>query len=205
MLNKLPSELPIKAFNSKHTTSGKEQSQHGPTVTPETPVSETDQYEAQRSVEGAGTIQTYNETETSSRTESASQYAAAQSSVSVVHTQKRFVTDLTTVGKISRLPITPSDTLLTYETLSYMYTNAQGLFNKLSELKSRQPSMPMDLIMITETWLSAEITDAEISLPEMPVMRNYRHSKGGGVIVHYRSDQYFQPVDDSGVQVVDSI
>ncbi|CAH8605723.1 unnamed protein product [Dicrocoelium dendriticum] len=57
--------------------------------------------------------------------------------------------------------------------------------SKLPELQSRLLSTPADLIAITETWLSGDITDGEIQLPHMSVLRSDRATPGGGVALYY--------------------
>ncbi|CAH8606363.1 unnamed protein product [Dicrocoelium dendriticum] len=56
---------------------------------------------------------------------------------------------------------------------------------KLPELQSRLLSTPADLIAITETWLSDDLTDGEIQLPHMSVLRSDRATPVGGVALYY--------------------
>ncbi|CAH8640773.1 unnamed protein product [Dicrocoelium dendriticum] len=65
--------------------------------------------------------------------------------------------------------------------------------------------MSSDLVRITETWLSEAITDAEIALPGMSILRNDRPSRGGGVVLYYRSELHIDLIDDPEVQIVDAL
>ena len=60
--------------------------------------------------------------------------------------------------------------------------------NKLSELKSYQSLYDFDLIALTETWLVEDVSDCELSLPGMHVLRHDRPSRGGGVLIYYRQN-----------------
>ncbi|CAH8529971.1 unnamed protein product [Dicrocoelium dendriticum] len=59
--------------------------------------------------------------------------------------------------------------------------------------------------MVTETWLSTEIADAEIALPGMSSLRKDRPSRGGGVLLYYRSDLHVEIIDDSEANINDSL
>ncbi|CAH8480123.1 unnamed protein product [Dicrocoelium dendriticum] len=49
------------------------------------------------------------------------------------------------------------------------------------------------------------MTDAEVSLPGMSLIRNDRLTKGGGVILYYRNDLQCEAVEDSDSQFPDSL
>ena len=89
--------------------------------------------------------------------------------------------------------------------LSCCYTNAQGLTNKLPELRLRQATYSWDIICVTETWLSPEISDAEITLLGMLSIRRDRPSKGGGVIIYHRNDLLCEIIDQPETKVSDSL
>ncbi|CAH8665656.1 unnamed protein product [Dicrocoelium dendriticum] len=59
--------------------------------------------------------------------------------------------------------------------------------------------------MVTETWLSTEIADAEIALPGMSSLPKDRPSRGGGVLLYYRSDLHVEIIDDSEANINDSL
>lgn len=60
------------------------------------------------------------------------------------------------------------------------YTNARSLRGKLAELADLAEHLNPSLIALTETWLSSEIRDSEISLPEFDIFRTDRTSRVGG-------------------------
>ncbi|CAH8429229.1 unnamed protein product [Dicrocoelium dendriticum] len=111
--------------------------------------------------------------------------------------------DPLTVGTNSISTTTCASSLLVTKALSCMYTNAQGLISKLVELRHRLASEPRDIIMITETWLSGEITDAEIAIPGMSLLRNDRTGKGGGVLIYFRTNLRCELIDDPQTCVTD--
>ena len=79
------------------------------------------------------------------------------------------------------------------------YTNANGLINKMDELKLRLSVSNVDIICITETHLSEEITDAELQIEGYSFHRGDRKfnlhtevinediSEGGGSIIYFRN------------------
>ncbi|KAF8566198.1 hypothetical protein P879_10858 [Paragonimus westermani] len=69
--------------------------------------------------------------------------------------------------------------------VSYLYTNTQGLLSKLAEFRDTMASGTFSLVGLTETWLTHEIMDAEIAIPGFSVLRSDRGSQGGGVALYY--------------------
>jgi len=69
--------------------------------------------------------------------------------------------------------------------LKCLYTNANSLTNKMSELRYRAEGM--DIIAVTETWTSPDIKDGEINIDGYTMFRKDRlHGKGGGVILYVK-------------------
>ena len=65
-----------------------------------------------------------------------------------------------------------------------MYTNAQSIYHKLTELRQRS-SKGTKLIALTETWLSPSISNSEVSIPDMNLFRVDRlNGRGGGVALY---------------------
>nr|VZH96736.1 unnamed protein product [Spirometra erinaceieuropaei] len=63
--------------------------------------------------------------------------------------------------------------------------NAQSLISKLDELKLCLAELSPDVLAVTETWLSGNISDNEVALPEYQIYRRDReHRQGGGVVVY---------------------
>ncbi len=63
-----------------------------------------------------------------------------------------------------------------------MYTNAQSLLSKVDELRINICDLLPDVISITETWLSEQIDNRELTIPGFRLFRKDRDNrKGGGV------------------------
>nr|VZH99826.1 unnamed protein product [Spirometra erinaceieuropaei] len=73
--------------------------------------------------------------------------------------------------------------------LRCLYTNAQSLLSKLDELKLCLVELSPDVLAVTETWLSGNISDNEVALSGYQIYRRDReHRQGGGGIVVYVND-----------------
>jgi len=71
-----------------------------------------------------------------------------------------------------------------------LYTNANSLFNKITELTIIAASYDVQVICITETWLSSEVLDAEVSIPNYNIFREDRLNNtryGGSAIYAHKS------------------
>ena len=88
-----------------------------------------------------------------------------------------------------------SKTDLSSSSLKMFYTNANGLHNKIDELKLILESSPeLGVICLTETHLDKEILDAEIHIDGYLMFRkdrnfkldnsNQKISKGGGSLIY---------------------
>ncbi|KAF8569718.1 hypothetical protein P879_01816 [Paragonimus westermani] len=75
--------------------------------------------------------------------------------------------------------------LTSRSSVSCLYTSTQGLLSKLAEFRDTMASGTFSLVGLTETWLTDEITDADISIPGFSVLRSDRGSQGGGVALYY--------------------
>ena len=86
---------------------------------------------------------------------------------------------------------TPTDsaTRLRREIPSF-YTNANGLNNKVSELAIISYMRSVGIICITESHLTEDIKDAEVSIPNFDLYREDRSpkSKSGGSAIYVRKD-----------------
>ena len=69
-----------------------------------------------------------------------------------------------------------------------LYFNARSILPKLDELKIITENSNPDVVCITETWLSQEISDSEMSIP------GYRdkNRQGGGVLVYTRESLHIK-------------
>jgi hypothetical protein len=65
----------------------------------------------------------------------------------------------------------------------------RSIFNKLDELRLLALSKKSDIIALTETWLTDDITDTEIEIPGYQIFRLDRRSgkKGGGTLVYLKN------------------
>nr|VZH98906.1 unnamed protein product [Spirometra erinaceieuropaei] len=69
--------------------------------------------------------------------------------------------------------------------LRCLYTNAQILISKLDELKLCLAELSPDVLAVTETWMSGNISDNELALPGYQICRRDReHRQGGGTVVY---------------------
>ena len=71
---------------------------------------------------------------------------------------------------------------------SILYFNARSLLPKLDELRTTCLSHSYDIIMVTETWLSAVILDYELYIPGYCLLRRDRNRNGGGVLMYVSSN-----------------
>ena len=74
------------------------------------------------------------------------------------------------------------------ENFQIFYTNSNGISNKLSELSVISQNSSIGAICPTESHLTNQICDAEISLPNFDVFREDRatNEKGGGSVIFVR-------------------
>ena len=71
-----------------------------------------------------------------------------------------------------------------------LYTNANSLLNKVTELTVMSESYDVQIICITETWLNADILDAEVFIPNFNIFREDRSNNmryGGSAIYVHKS------------------
>jgi len=72
--------------------------------------------------------------------------------------------------------------------LRCLYTNANSIVNKMSELRDRVNNGAYDIVGITETWASESINDAELTIDGYNMYRKDRtKSRGGGLILYISS------------------
>ena len=69
-----------------------------------------------------------------------------------------------------------------------MYTNAQSLVGKVNELSCAVADLNPDIILVTETWCSKDITDAYLSIPGYELRTELRQdregTRGGGLVTY---------------------
>ena len=52
-----------------------------------------------------------------------------------------------------------------------LYTNANSLYNKMTELMVLSETHDVQIICVTESWLNSDIVDAEVSIPNFNLFR----------------------------------
>ena len=73
--------------------------------------------------------------------------------------------------------------------LTVITCNLRGLRSKLDEIQEIAGSVRPDVMCFTETWLTADINDCEISIPGFQCIRTDRQSgRGGGVILYHTTN-----------------
>ena len=86
-----------------------------------------------------------------------------------------------------------------------MYTNAQGFRSKLPELRLFLQNNNLDLIAITESWLTEDILDCELILPGMTLLRNDRPTPRGGVLLYVNDKLQFYRIDHEALNLPDTL
>ena len=84
--------------------------------------------------------------------------------------------DRTTVLGASSEPNVPDSTVPSQ--LSILYFNARSILLKISELQAVCLASNPDIVCITETWLSPEIGDLEVTIPDYSCIRLDRNRHG---------------------------
>ena len=74
-------------------------------------------------------------------------------------------------------------------TLKCLYLNARSIVNKIDSLAAIVSDIKPDIIGVTESWATDNITDVEISIPGYTLFRTDRQTdnKGGGVLLYVLS------------------
>ena len=68
--------------------------------------------------------------------------------------------------------------------LTVLYYNARSILPKLDELQANVLLQKPDIICIVETWLSDDVMDNELLLPDYQVHRLDRNRHGGGIALY---------------------
>ena len=83
--------------------------------------------------------------------------------------------------------------------LKILSLNARSLLPKIESLQLLVEAEDLDVICVVETWLSAEILDAEISIQGYQCFRCERNRHGGGIVVYVRDCLSTTPIMDNVV------
>ena len=66
--------------------------------------------------------------------------------------------------------------------LSLLYYNARSLYSKMDELATLCSLHHPEIVCIVETWLSEDVLDSEISIPNYATIRHDCNRHGGGIL-----------------------
>ena len=70
------------------------------------------------------------------------------------------------------------------QTIRCLYTNCLSIQNKITEIRAAVCDTHSDIIALTETWLSPEILDSEVAIPNFLSHRSDSiRGRSGGTIV----------------------
>ncbi len=74
--------------------------------------------------------------------------------------------------------------------INFMYANLRSILNnnKRDEMQILVNEQKIDVLGITESWLSEEKENAEIGLPGFNLFRKDRKSRGGGVLLYIKEN-----------------
>ena len=75
--------------------------------------------------------------------------------------------------------------------LTILYYNAIGLFPKIDELTALCTLHNPGIVCVVETWLSSDMADSELSIPNYQVICLDRNHHGGGVLCITRLSHVF--------------
>ena len=67
--------------------------------------------------------------------------------------------------------------------LNIFYLNSRSIVNKLDELRALCLANKFDIVCVVESWLSPDISDAEIFIPSFKIFRRDRNRHGGGILI----------------------
>jgi hypothetical protein len=81
--------------------------------------------------------------------------------------------------------------IVRFDIPSLLLTNANRILNKLDELSLLLSNEPIDLVAVTETWLSDEIPDSVVSINGYLAIRRDRSTGIGGGVMCYVSNRLF--------------
>ena len=71
---------------------------------------------------------------------------------------------------------------------------ARSLLPKINHLRGVCLSESFDVIAVTETWLSLDISDSEVGIPGYSLVRKDRNRHGGGVAIYISTSISYSPL-----------
>lgn len=84
--------------------------------------------------------------------------------------------------------------------LTICHLNAQSLWKHIDEIRFHFQSEFYDIIAVSETWLSSDIFDTQVSLVNYTLVRFDRFRHGGGVAIFLKKCLEYTNVQTSSLQ-----
>lgn len=113
------------------------------------------------------------------------------------------------VNRIEKIEMVGTTNYVVKTSLKCCFLNARGLLGKLDELKVMIFELGLDIIGISETWLSEEVENVEITIDGYRLFRKDRFTvkkgKHGGVLLYIRDDIITCEYDDLNKSKSESI
>ena len=102
-------------------------------------------------------------------------------------------------------PLSHFPSLLSKTTIRCLYTNAQCLTNKITELTELCTQYLPQLVAVTETWFQPHISDSELDIRDMSLFRRDRMTPGGGVALYYSRQILCKEITDDDLLLQDTL
>ena len=88
------------------------------------------------------------------------------------------------ISNSKRVLLPPSSGQVNFNKLSILYFNARSILPKMDELKVVVAAQNHSIVCIVETWLCDAISDFEISIKDLQLVRLERNLHVGGVLIY---------------------
>ena len=95
-----------------------------------------------------------------------------------------------------------STNLPTIRAFKFSPLNVRSITHKMDSIRLLLKDNNLDVLTVSETWLSPKVTDAEITFPGYSIVRKDRNSGGGGVAIFIRDRIPFKTRTKSDWQCV---
>ena len=82
--------------------------------------------------------------------------------------------------------VTQSTNLPTIRGFKISHLNVRSITHEMDSILLLLKDNNLDVLTVSETWLSPKVTDAEITIPGYSIVRKDRNSRGGGVAIFIR-------------------
>ena len=118
------------------------------------------------------------------------QTSATSHSTSLSNSQSSNLTSTTSTSTYAPAPSIPLPTSTSFassKSLKIFFFNSRSLLPYLDELSALCTLHTPDVVCVVETWLSSDISDSELFLPNFQIFRLDRSRHGGGILVYVKS------------------